>query len=135
MLKLKDLTIWITFQYERIPQFCFRCRVIRHGATGCTKGEIRRTLGVEMKHEYGPWLWVSTIRRWPDRNKEGWGGDGQDKGDQSEQETGGAKSSTRWSSGYKGKTTGESPQSASHVNPEFCGEQLCEHGGHVSEGG
>lgn len=27
-LKLKGKSIWIAFQYERIPRFCFKCRII-----------------------------------------------------------------------------------------------------------
>ena len=30
-LKLRDRSIWITFQYEKIPRFYFNCGFIRHG--------------------------------------------------------------------------------------------------------
>lgn len=75
-----------------------------------------------MKHEYGPWLRVPLARRWPDRNKGGWGGDEHDKWDRSEKDSGGAKSSTRRIPGYTGQTTGEPPQRTSQMNPEFCGK-------------
>jgi hypothetical protein len=35
MLKLLNTSVWVAFQYEKLPQFCFRCGVIRHNVTGC----------------------------------------------------------------------------------------------------
>lgn len=37
MLKLHNKSVWITFQYEKIPNFCFKCGIIRHGVEGCLK--------------------------------------------------------------------------------------------------
>lgn len=37
MLKINGSSMLITFQYERLPKFCFRCGVIKHGVTGCAE--------------------------------------------------------------------------------------------------
>jgi hypothetical protein len=34
-LRIKDRSILIAFQYERIPRFCFKCGTLRHGSRGC----------------------------------------------------------------------------------------------------
>jgi hypothetical protein len=44
---------WITFQYERLPKFCFQCEVISHGKMGCPK---RSGLHQQEQNQYGPWL-------------------------------------------------------------------------------
>lgn len=31
LLKVQGRSVWIAFQYEKIPKFCFQCGVIRHG--------------------------------------------------------------------------------------------------------
>ena len=35
MLKLQGKSIWIAFQYECLPKFCFHCGIIIHSKTGC----------------------------------------------------------------------------------------------------
>jgi len=35
ILKIQGDPVWIAFQYERLPKFCFHCGVIRHGPSGC----------------------------------------------------------------------------------------------------
>jgi hypothetical protein len=62
-LKLKDRTIWITFRYERIPRFCFRCGVIKHGVGGCVKPGGRMLPENENMQQFGPWLRVSPPNR------------------------------------------------------------------------
>ena len=57
-IKLRDRTIWITFQYEKTPRFCFKCGVIRHGGRGCVRPGGRRFQESENDHEFGPWLRV-----------------------------------------------------------------------------
>jgi hypothetical protein len=89
MLKLKDQTTWIKFQYEHIPQFCFRCGVICHGSTGCTKPKPRRSFGSETQFEYGPWLRVPKFRRWTEPRHEGGAAGVPAKGDWGEQGSGG----------------------------------------------
>jgi hypothetical protein len=46
--------IWIRFQYEHLPRFCFHCGVIKHGKAGCPKrSEFRHQ---EVVAQYGSWL-------------------------------------------------------------------------------
>ena len=53
--------MWIRFQYERIPRFCFNCGVVLHGKLGCLKKTTIHIQGEEA--EYGPWLRVSPLER------------------------------------------------------------------------
>jgi hypothetical protein len=62
-LKLRDKTIWITFRYERIPRFCFKCAVIKHGVRGCVKPGGRMLPENENMQQFGPWLRVSPPNR------------------------------------------------------------------------
>jgi hypothetical protein len=103
MLKIKDQTIWIKFQYKYIPQFCFRCGLIRHGSNGCTKNEPRRSHISETKFEYGPWLRVPKFRWWIDRNKDEGGDEARDKEDWGEQGSGGDSFSSWRSPVFSGK--------------------------------
>lgn len=57
-----------------------------------------------------------------------------DTGVRSEQESGGLRSPARWNLGCKGKHSGESSQSVSHVNSKFHREQLGVHNGHDPDG-
>lgn len=41
ILKLQGKLVWIAFQYEKIPKFCFRCDVICHDAARCLSREHR----------------------------------------------------------------------------------------------
>lgn len=55
-LKLKDRSIWIAFQNEKIPRFCFRCGTIRHGKRGYTRPGGRGIRGTDNETEFGSWL-------------------------------------------------------------------------------
>jgi hypothetical protein len=44
---------WVTFQYERLPKFCFQCGVICHGKSGCPR---RSSFRQQETNQYGPWL-------------------------------------------------------------------------------
>jgi hypothetical protein len=53
-LKIHGNSIWVRFQYEHLPHFCFECGVIKHGRGGCPKRTISRMKKGEP--EYGLWL-------------------------------------------------------------------------------
>ena len=57
-LKIQGKSIWVRFQYEQLPRFCFECGVIKHGKRGCLKRTTSRVK--KRKPEYGPWLRVPT---------------------------------------------------------------------------
>jgi hypothetical protein len=60
-LKIKGNPIWVRFQYEQLPYFCFECGVIKHGRGGCPKRTISKVKTGEP--EYGPWLRVPSPTR------------------------------------------------------------------------
>jgi hypothetical protein len=51
-INIQGNSIWIRFQYERLPRFCFHCGVIIHGKDGCLKkSDFRHQEAVA---QYGP---------------------------------------------------------------------------------
>ena len=47
---------WVSFQYERMPIFCYWCRVLNHDQKGCklwlnSKGSLRKE-----EQQYGVWM-------------------------------------------------------------------------------
>lgn len=75
VLKVRDRTIWITFQYEKISWFCIKRGVIRHGCASCPLGGLRKIHDKDADDEFGPWLHASSPKRWLDRNRGRNGGD------------------------------------------------------------
>lgn len=63
MLRLKEKTTWVAFQYKKIPKFCFKCGVILYGSCGCGKGSGRQLHGGEKEDQFGPWLRVASLKR------------------------------------------------------------------------
>jgi hypothetical protein len=53
-LKINGSPTLISFQYEKLPKFCFRCGVIMHGDTGCSERHDVRAQNATT--QYGPWL-------------------------------------------------------------------------------
>jgi hypothetical protein len=51
MLKINGSTTLVKFQYEKLPKFCFRCEMIKHGSTGCS--ERREARKQHAPVEYG----------------------------------------------------------------------------------
>ena len=53
-LKINGSFILITFQYEKLPKFCFRCGAIMDDATGCPERHDVRAQNATV--QYGPWM-------------------------------------------------------------------------------
>ncbi|XP_059460346.1 uncharacterized protein LOC132189616 [Corylus avellana] len=75
ILKLKNKTLWIPFQYEKVPKFCFHCGVIRHGVGGCVNEELRWKHGKPKEPEYGPWLRAGSPKRRSENRRGNYGED------------------------------------------------------------
>ena len=76
-LHIREKAIWNTFKYEKIPRFCFKCGIIRHGGRGCIAPEERKMIGNKGEAQFGPWLRVTsggyrTGRTGRGRNQGGW---------------------------------------------------------------
>jgi hypothetical protein len=67
ILKLKDQSLWILFQHEKLPKFCFSCGIISHGPGGCIVRDGKAKLGEALGGEYGPWLRVTSNRPWVEK--------------------------------------------------------------------
>ena len=50
--------IWVSFKYEKLPNFCYWCGVISHDGKECEVWLTRKDLEITEPHEYGPWLRV-----------------------------------------------------------------------------
>jgi hypothetical protein len=81
MHRIKDRPSWIAFQYKRIPHFCFRCGLIKHGESGCPVGSARHLHGGDMTTEYGLWLCTPLSKRCVERGRERKDGDWRSPGE------------------------------------------------------
>ena len=54
---------WVLFKYERLPNFCYRCRLLEHDLKDCTqKKEIDKT-GDMGEFQYGAWMKGEPVRK------------------------------------------------------------------------
>jgi hypothetical protein len=63
VIKLQGKEIWVAFQYEKIPWFCFKCGVVLHNSKKCGIYGGRKTQRAEETKEFGPWLRVPSPKR------------------------------------------------------------------------
>jgi hypothetical protein len=73
MLKVMNKSVWVAFQYEKLPRFCFRCGVIRHGVEGCSQTGLLRT-GEAGEPQYGSWMKALSPKRRQGTGRWGEGG-------------------------------------------------------------
>ena len=54
---------WVSFKFERLPNFCYRCGLLNHALKDCKEGiELNKVEGAEVL-QYGAWLRGDPIRR------------------------------------------------------------------------
>ncbi|KAI7985756.1 Calcineurin subunit B [Camellia lanceoleosa] len=49
-------SVWVTLQYERLPNFCFHCGLLGHCVRDCGNRLLDGAPRVEVRMQYGPWL-------------------------------------------------------------------------------
>jgi hypothetical protein len=62
-ITLRNKTMWVPFKYEKIPKYCFKCGVIRHGTRGCVRVGVQKASSRDGEQEFGPWLRVPSPNR------------------------------------------------------------------------
>jgi hypothetical protein len=65
--------VLITFQYKKLPRYCFDCGKIWHGGNGCSQMSGRSKL--ESGQQYGTWLRVPSPWRRGDQTRSRWHSD------------------------------------------------------------
>ncbi|XP_059429203.1 uncharacterized protein LOC132163020 [Corylus avellana] len=96
MLRMKGKEIWIPFQYEKVPKYCFRCGLICHGKDGCERRDVRRKQGEDNVFEYGPWLRATSPRRGMQRERGRRGGENYPQEEWGRKEAGRHWRGSRW---------------------------------------
>ena len=54
---------WVNFRYERLPNFCYRCRLLSHSLKECSEGRTPGEKEGESQLQYGAWLRGEPLRR------------------------------------------------------------------------
>jgi hypothetical protein len=63
IIKVQEKDIWVAFQYEKIPRFCFTCGIVVHCSKKCGEYGGRRVQRAEGTEDFGPWLRVASPSR------------------------------------------------------------------------
>ena len=53
---------WISFRYERLPNFCYRCGLLNHGLRECAEASQKENQNKQTNLQYGPWLRGEALR-------------------------------------------------------------------------
>ncbi|GLT71835.1 hypothetical protein SLA2020_438270 [Shorea laevis] len=61
-LLLGDKSIWVMFKYEKLPNFCFNCGRIQHGARGCLRAGPQLSVSLT-ECQWGSWLRAEGLRK------------------------------------------------------------------------
>ncbi|XP_071901081.1 uncharacterized protein [Coffea arabica] len=65
VVKIAGALKWVAFQYERCPDLCYSCCIVRQNERSCKE---RRVLGgCNVENQYGPWLRVGNYRSSPQK--------------------------------------------------------------------
>jgi hypothetical protein len=63
IIKVQDKEIWVAFQFEKIPRFCFTCGTVVHSSRKCGEYGGKRVQKAEETEEFGPWLRVASPKK------------------------------------------------------------------------
>jgi len=64
-ITINNKSTWVAFQYEKIPNFCYNCGVVRHGRKRCVASESHVEGGLPRETPFGSWLKVIPVfRKW-----------------------------------------------------------------------
>jgi hypothetical protein len=64
-INIKNKSTWVAFKYEKLPNFCYLCGVVRHENLGCAVQNVQHDGGLPRDTPFGPWLKVApTFRKW-----------------------------------------------------------------------
>jgi hypothetical protein len=60
IIKVQENDLWVAFQYEKIPRFCFTCGTVVHCSKRCGEYGGRKVQRAEGSEDFGPWLRVAS---------------------------------------------------------------------------
>jgi hypothetical protein len=95
IIKVQDKELWVPFQYEKIPRFCFKCGVVMHNSQTCGSYGGRKTQRAEETEDYGPWLRVASPKRKRDQER-GWARNGDKEPMQQHHSSGYSRDTRSW---------------------------------------
>jgi hypothetical protein len=61
-LHINGKSVWVSFKYEKLPQFCYTCGRIVHGPNSCKGGASFRLNGGAPVKQWGAWLRADDLR-------------------------------------------------------------------------
>jgi hypothetical protein len=64
-LKVAGNTAWVSFKYEKLLVFCFRCGRIIHGPRGCVELQTRKSSHDQGLEGWGSWLRTDDFSKRP----------------------------------------------------------------------
>jgi hypothetical protein len=68
-LLISGKSCWVSFKYEKLPIFCFRCGCIIHGPNGCAESTMRKN-HLEGSEGWGLWLRAEDLTKGPGRTED-----------------------------------------------------------------
>jgi hypothetical protein len=62
-LLMTGSSCWVSFKYEKLPGFCFKCGCILHGPNGCSVQPMKKQSHAVGKEAWGTWLRAEDLPR------------------------------------------------------------------------
>jgi hypothetical protein len=64
-INIRNKSTWVKFKYEKLPNFCYHCGVVRHSRRDCAAKSLKGEGSLSRDTPFGPWLRVPPVfRRW-----------------------------------------------------------------------